>query len=124
MIKLRIGRVSSPDAHVHVWEPDSSGDVYLLLEVEIGVDGEQGSDVFQLMVATPEGLRSHATGAVISERGTLVISDFSWQEVLKAVRNIVGKCSGKDWNDSVLRLQRYFRWEYEDYVQSDRPPEG
>jgi hypothetical protein len=120
MIKLRVGRISSPDVQVRVWEPSSRADVYLYLQVEIGADGEEGSDVFGLMVCTPEGLRSHAREPVIAQRATLVISDFSWEQVFAAVRDIVGKCTGTDWNDSVIRLQRYFRWEYEDYVQSDR----
>ncbi len=119
-MKLRIGRVSSPDVQVHSWEPDSHADVYVYLEIEIGVDGGKGFEIFGLMVATPEALRRHAKGPVMSERAMLVVSDFSWREVLKAVAGIVERCTCDDWNESVLKLQRYFRWEYEDYVKDER----
>jgi hypothetical protein len=117
-LRLETKRISSPDVEVDIWEPESRDDVYVLLEVEIGVAGEDGADIFQLMIATPEGLRRHAGGEVIAERALVVVSDFSWAQVRKTLGAIVDRCAANDWSESVLRLQRYFSWEYEDYVQA------
>jgi hypothetical protein len=117
-VRLWIRSITSPNVEFDVWSPNSLEDAYFPVEVEIGEVGVEGADLFGLMVATPEGLRRYAKKEVISERGLLVLSEFSWEIVHKALDRILRECAGDTWNESVLRLQRYFRWEYEDYVQS------
>lgn len=117
MTKLQIKSRHSPDVQLDVWEPDDLADVYFLLELEIGEEGKEGADLFQVVIATPEGLRRRgaARNGVIEKRATLVISELSWKTVHRAVADIVAACTAPTWNESVLKLQRYFRWEYEDY---------
>jgi Immunity protein 8 len=51
----------------------------------------------------------------MSDRALLLLSKYSWRAVQRHVRNIVKRCESERWDDSVLKLQRYFQWEYEDY---------
>jgi hypothetical protein len=125
-IGLRIRNIVSPNVDFDVWRPDSLEDVYFPLEMEIGPVGKDMADVFGVIVATPEGLRRFAKRGiisergllkeVISERGLLVLSEFSWEVVHKTLDRILEAGAGETWNESVLRLQRYLRWEYEDYT--------
>ena len=118
MIKLEIKNVSSPD--VELWSDiPPANDVYFLLQLEIGEQGDDRKDLFQIMVATPEGLRARAKASVLADRATLVVSELDWNSLLQELGKIVQACNGCDWNDSVSKLQRYFRWEYEDYVKSE-----
>ncbi len=71
------------------------------------------------MVATPEGLRGRERGDVISDRALLVVSVFSWALLHSELDRILKRCTKKDWVDSVSSLQKYFEWEYEEYVQAD-----
>lgn len=115
-ITLKVYSWHSPDVAIESWEPESLDAVRFLLEVEIGEDGAEGKDLFDLIVATPEGLRRRASKLGIAERATLVVSEYSWAEVKSLVEEIVRRCESPTWAESVLKLQRYFRWEYEDYV--------
>jgi len=118
MTVLEIKSLSSPDVEIDVWAPESSEKVCFLLEAEIGERGSGRSDLFQVVVATPEGLRQLPVNeaSILTDRATLVFADFSWSALHKTLGRIVRRCTAEDWNGSVLRLQRYFRWEYEDYV--------
>lgn len=123
MNNLEIKSIHSPDVEIDLWQPDTQADVCFLLEVEIGEAGKERADVFQLMVATPEGLRqkSDIIGrefSVLSDRALVTFSEFSWRHLHQQLTVIIEKCTASSWEESVLRLQRYFSWEYEDYVLS------
>jgi hypothetical protein len=119
MTRLAIKSLSSPDVEIDAWQPDPDQGVYVLLQVEIAEAGDNRADVFSIMVATLEGLRQHGRGEVISDRATLILSRFSWPAVRQWLDATLARCGGRDWNESVLRLQRYFRWEYEDFAQAE-----
>jgi hypothetical protein len=114
-IELEIKSWSSPDVDFESWMPEDTN-VYFLLEIEIGVRGGSPRDIFQLIVATPEGLRARARGPVISERGALILSEYSGAIVRRSIQSIVERCASETWVESVTKLERYFEWEYEDYV--------
>ena len=44
------------------WRPDSREQVFLGLDLEIGLRGERASNMFHVRVATPEALRRHGGG--------------------------------------------------------------
>ena len=116
-IRLEVQNFYSPDVEIHSWEPESLEEVRFLLEMEVGEVGKEGKDLFQVLIATPEGLRSAAVDPVIAERATILVSEYSWVQVRRTIEQILKRCEGPTWVESVLRLQRYFRWEYEDYVE-------
>jgi len=92
--------------------------VYFQLEIEIGEEGKAGGHLFQLVAATPEGLlaigrRYPARG--FPDRALLVFSEYRWEALVERVERIVTRCTRSTWDESVLCLQRYFEWEYEDY---------
>jgi hypothetical protein len=122
-VRLRIKSIHSPDVEIDAWRPESLEDVYFPLELEIGLAEKESASLFQIMVATPEGLRRNAKETIISERGMLVLSEFSWKIVHDALDRIIASSAGDSWQETVLRLQRYFFWEYEDYVESKWPGE-
>jgi hypothetical protein len=121
MIVLELRRLASPDAEPDTWVPESDA-VWVAIEVEIGVRGEAGQDVFYVNVATPLGLLGREVldhhGAIASG-STIVLREFSWRAVRAVLESILCECADQNWTESVLKLQRYFAWEYEDYV-----PEG
>jgi Immunity protein 8 len=122
VIKLELRGISSPDVSPDEWVPIGNR-AYVLLQLEIGVVGESGGDTFDVIVATPDGLsgaRDDAIGA-LAQRATIVVRRFSWETVYVILNDIIRRCESDAWDDSVLRLQRYFKWEYEDYVMEQAP---
>lgn len=116
-IRLEIRSISSPDVELYSWEPSTNAEVFLTVELEIGEAGVDGADLFQIAIATPEALRakSKAGANTIRERSTLVVSSYDWQDIQKCLETIIRKCESANWPTSVLCLQRFFKWEYEDY---------
>ena len=108
--------MSSPDIIMENFTALAGGSVYFLLELEIGVVRDPRGDIFQVLIATPDGLRQNATREVITDRSTIIFAEFSLSILRKEIDTILKRCSGKSWEESVIKLQRYFRWEYEDYT--------
>jgi len=113
-----IKSMHSPDVELQEWQPASLEDVCFLLQMEIGPAGEEGADVFDVMVATPEGLRrlQRQGEMFISKRALFVVAHYSVDELLRSLAELVASCDGESWVQCVQKLQRYFQWEYDDYV--------
>lgn len=116
-VKLEIRSIGSPDIEFFSWSPTTNAEVYFLVEMEIGQVEIDGADLFQVILATPEALRAKAstTNTMITERSTIVISNYDWNDIRCVLETIVRKCESETWVASTLKLQRYFKWEYEDY---------
>jgi len=82
MNSLELRSLTSPDVQPYSWSPGSSDDLHFLVEMEIGFHNGPGADMFQAIVATPEGLRKHGSGNPISDRALIVILEFeSWKSL-------------------------------------------
>jgi len=122
MIHLVIRNISSPDVVIDE-DLDDARAVCFLLQLEIGADDAAGADVFDVVIATPEGLSEKAAedqGGALSRRATIVLRHFAWSKVHLIVSDILRDSQADTWNESLLRLQRYFTWEYEDCVLETR----
>ena len=116
-IRLEVRSFSSPDVEFYSWEPATNSDVFFLVEMEIGEVDVDGTDLFNIVVATPEALRSREKeeSNTIRDRATFIVSDYDWLDIQRALEAIVQKCESDSWVTSIQWLQRYFKWEYEDY---------
>lgn len=100
------------------WRPRTLEDTYTTLDLDISMsDGEQGSNLFYVKMATPEALRHRARDFPIAEHRVLVVDKFNYELLRRAIEDILEKCTRDTWEDSCVALQRYFSWEYEDYAR-------
>jgi len=119
---LKIESISSTEVEVYLgsWYPASNDDVFICGDLEIGFsDNDDGTNLFYVTLATPEALRKNAQGFLLADNKTLVVSGYSYGNIVKELNNILKKCSRKDWEQSCEVLRHYFQWEYEDYVSDD-----
>ena len=125
MQKLRLRSLISPDVSdlLH-WRPESLEDVYLLLQLEIGPADAEGADLYQVIVATPEGLRAFAKrlrtrdekpSIIIEDRATIVVTEYSWPDLQQHIYAILENCSAASDVEAMRNLERYFQGEYENY---------
>jgi Immunity protein 8 len=101
--------------NLETWAPSAASEVYLGVEIEVGIEGEEPRDLFRFWVATPEGLRANASREIISDRNLVVVSNYSWAVVRRHIDEIVRGCRASTWLGCVAELQKFFRWEYEGY---------
>jgi Immunity protein 8 len=124
-ITPQIRSLFSPDAPGFPrWEAGDPSDVAILVEVEIGEDGQPGADVFQIMLVTPKGLERMAANKrepVILDRGLVVMREATAAGFEAWLSTTVEACAADTWVATVFNLQRYFRWEYENYKMEAAP---
>jgi|SRR5271167_3207913 len=118
-MELELRDYSSGDVQdIWNWSPLSTKDVFFQLTIEIGESGKKGGHLFQLVVATPEGLREFTKkhpGHEFPDRALLVFSEYTFDSLTKRIGKILSHCSRDTWDKSIGCLRRYFDWEYEDY---------
>ena len=54
--------------HLETWCPSRPEDVYVALELNIGIAGVDGSDLWQVVVATPPAIRGRPDRSVLFGR--------------------------------------------------------
>ena len=116
-MKLEIRNFYSADiSNLPNWKPDDENEVFFHLEFEIAELGKKGANVFQVVVATPQGLSWFAQtfDAELPERAVLLLEQYSWDLLLDKLSSIVQTCTKDSWQDSIDQLRLYFMWEYED----------
>lgn len=102
------------------WQAERKADgVFVGLQLEIGIKGQVGAELFDVVAAEPQGLKNHGVvdeNGAIADRNIIVFQEFSWQSLERVLGAILQRCQSPSWEESVLKLQRYFLWEYEDFV--------
>lgn len=127
VIDLRSLDIGDPGS----WHPAAPEEVYLVFELEIGEAGVSGAHVFQLLVATPEGIGAHHRGRAleafnaISERrkgrdidAMLVLEHYDWPSLREVLLARVASCERSTWAESLDCLRARFFWEYEGVERS------
>lgn len=122
IVDLRSLDIDDPSS----WRPAAPEAVYLMFELEVGEAGVSGAHVFQLLVATDEGLDAHHRGRAraafdsMSERGDglgidalLVVDRYHWPSLREALSERVASCARATWAESLDCLRAKFFWEYE-----------
>tara|TARA_R110002111_G_scaffold100976_6_gene156542 strand:+ start:102550 stop:102933 length:384 start_codon:yes stop_codon:yes gene_type:complete len=108
------------------WVPKQADEVYFSCEFNIEPDDcSAAGHNFFIIVATPEGLAKKAMEfdttdeKFIIDRNLIIMKNYSWGAFVDHLNEIVTACTRETWNESVLCLQRYFLWEFEDYDPDD-----
>ena len=102
--------------NVWLWKPNDADDVFFNLEITIGSKDSDSGDIFEVMVATPEGVKRHAgkISTIISSKLIIVVDNYRWDSVFHYCEKLVADCYSETWEGVVYKLSRFFTWEYED----------
>ncbi len=118
-IALEVRDWSSADIpNVWDWKPDSADQVYFQLEIEVAEVGQAGGNLFQLVVATKEGIdrfKAMYPDANPYPQGITILENYSWQAVVDRLTSDLRECSLDSWHESIQCLSKKFLWEYEGY---------
>jgi len=91
------------------WIPDDAFDVDFSMNFTIGHDSK-GGDNFQVRIVTPNNLHGKD-----SANHAIVLSQYSWPEVIAAVEVILEQCHGLNWAAISESLSQHMHWEYDSY---------
>jgi hypothetical protein len=79
--------------------------------LDVGVEGEEGTTLFQVLVATPAAV-SRARGKD-KDRRVLVVDSFEPVALAQGLKDYVASAGGHTWDEIVQRLRNCMYWEYE-----------
>jgi hypothetical protein len=51
----------------------------------------------------------------LARRKKIVVEDYSWRAVMRAVDDILRQIEGSSWSEVAQKLSREFDWEFENY---------
>jgi hypothetical protein len=91
------------------WRPITPKSFALALSLTIGWDEDVGSDYFEVYVIANQ-IRDQIN---LDGRAVIFVEDFDWPGLKQSLLNILDKCEGKTWKESVRALRKHFEWEYD-----------
>jgi Immunity protein 8 len=79
--------------------------------LDIGVEGQEGTTLFEALVATPAAVPRAKSND--KQRRVLVVDSFEPEALAAALKGHVSAVNAHTWDDVVEQLRRNMYWEYE-----------
>jgi hypothetical protein len=104
-------------------DPEDIYNFNVSLYVQIGEKGKEGEETFHFQAASPKGLESTTReGEFILLRGLILLAEFDWKIIHRAIENIINHArSRKDWDEVIRYFNRYGIYDSEDLDGSFYP---
>ena len=93
--------------------PENPSNCSVFIEANIGLENEEGSDIFSFHVVTPSFLENDDKPRW--GRGYLIVDYFSWELVEKSIQKLLRHCNGKNWDEISTQLSKELHWEFDNY---------
>lgn len=114
--QLLLVSISSTQVDLETWNPKGNEDVFLCLDLEIGMtDAPDSTNMFYVTLATEEAIQSRGE-LLPDDSKRLLVHEYDYQSVLDQIHRILQTCNRPTWDESCRALCEYFQWEYQDYV--------
>lgn len=115
-MRAELKSVDSPDVDFDTYWPEDETCFSFPIELRIGPEGSNASDLFQMTVCTPGWLSKQNSGmtAVFGEN-LLIVFGYNWDMIHSYLENRINRIMAGDWPTLALKLSRFARWEFENY---------
>jgi hypothetical protein len=96
------------------WKPNDDS-VFYLLEMNIGITGENESDIYSIIIATPEGIINLNKERIKLPKlyKILLLNQYDWDEVRSVIDEKLAHIKPSDGQQAYDKLASIFYWEYE-----------
>ena len=96
------------------YEPNEQQMFSFTLLFEIGIQGQKGSDFFEVDIASPAFLERLASQPLFL-RHTILATDYNIPAAVALVHKYVEALEEDSWEKLASKISRVARWEFEDY---------
>ena len=96
------------------YEPEEQQVFGFTLLFEIGVQGQKGTDFFEVEVASPAYLERLASQPLFL-RHTILATDYNIPAAVALVHKCVEALEEESWEKLAGKISRFLRWKFEDY---------
>jgi hypothetical protein len=117
MIQASLRRLHSPNVFdLKNYAPQEGEPVGLLIQAMIGPHNGSGEESFDFVVCTPEWLASQMPESGYTfGRHHLVVRRYDYATIWSAIEDLCNQATGQNWHSVAAFLNRYGKWEFEDY---------
>ena len=96
------------------WIPENPKNVTYILDMLMGIQDYSEEDNFEVWVTTSQGLKENSNNLNLINGKKIILEEYSWDNLTKAIDNILEDCKGEDWNEISGKLAKHFYWEYDE----------
>lgn len=116
-MKAEIKNIISPDIlNFETFQPADPESFCFLLEITVGLKGQNSGDNFSLQVLTPNWLlQNHQNNDVVFGRHVLIVFEFNLDAIFREIKNKIESLEGSSWQEIADKISRIAQWEFEDY---------
>jgi hypothetical protein len=120
-MRARLKRIHSPDIDLDNFWPENSEDFGFLIQAFIGPENESSEESLDMMVCTPDWIkRDKSSELAIWGRHYLIVFEPEVALIRAMIDRYVNTYVGKTWEELAERIGRIGKWEFEDYVGSQK----
>lgn len=114
-VKAELRRLHSPDVYdLEKFAPGT--DFGFLLQVFAGLQGRPGEESFDVLVCTPDWLKSHhESSEIVIGRHMLIVFEYDYKRLRRFFEEFCNRAWGDTWQEVASKLSRMGKWEFEDY---------
>ena len=103
---------------IEAWLPADPAHVDYWLCLHIGPAGQQREEMFYVNVLS-EAAACQLDAGELEKRKKIVLKDYSWSAVMRAVDDILRQVEGSSWSEVAQTLSQKFDSEFENYREYD-----
>lgn len=87
-------------------------DIYLLVEMDIGIAGDNATNLFSVEVLSVEAMHYHNIKLRKNPKSKyIVLSECSWENIEARLEENIRLCHGHSFDDCCEKLKHFFNWE-------------
>ncbi len=98
------------------YEPIDRFTFHIGFTFEIGISGQDGSNVFNVNISKCHQKEEVYFYKDISFRyGCIQMKYYDYEKIMNAIKKYIDNINVNDWDDIVNELRKVFKWEFENY---------
>jgi len=118
-MKSEIKNIFSPDIQesLELYKPEKDDNFGLLLEIDIGIENEEGADIFNIVLCTPKWVEEfYEKNDMLLGLYHIFVFEYNYEKLYKKLKELM--CiEGKDWDEIATKLSYIGHWEFQDYKE-------
>jgi Immunity protein 8 len=116
-MEIEIKNFSSPDIlDFKHFVPTDKESFSFLLELEIGIKGKSGADLFSVEVCTPKWLvENYQSIDIVFGRHKIIVFKYDIDNVINTFSQYLNSLDDDSWESIVNQISKMAHWEFEDY---------
>lgn len=115
-MKAKLKEFFSSDIDLRNYWPEDERNFGFWASILIGPDEEDGSEIFQLLICTPDWIKyEYGNKSAVWGRHMLIVFEYDLGAIKKEIEKYLASCVGGDWHSLAKKFSRVASWEFEDY---------